>query len=84
MAICLYVCMYVHHVYAWCPQRPEDGVRSSGSGVTNDCETLWALELNLAPLQEHCELLTNEPAFQSHVQKKKIKRIIWGVLSLWI
>ena len=42
-------------------------------------------ELNLAPLQEHCELLTNEPAFQSHVQKKKkIKRKIWDVLSLMI
>lgn len=26
-------CVYVHCVSAWCPRRPEDGVRSPGTGV---------------------------------------------------
>ena len=28
-----------HGVYAWCPLRPEDGVRSPGIGVTYICDT---------------------------------------------
>jgi hypothetical protein len=30
--------MSVHHLYAWSLQRPEMGIRSSGSGVTNSSE----------------------------------------------
>lgn len=30
--------MCMHHVSAWCPQRPEDGNRSSAITVTGDCE----------------------------------------------
>lgn len=32
------MCMYVHHVCAWCPQRSEDGIRSLGTGVTEGCK----------------------------------------------
>ena len=28
----------VHHVLAWCPWRPEEGVRPSGTGVTDAYE----------------------------------------------
>jgi hypothetical protein len=27
--------LHVHHMCAWCPQRPEDGVGSHGTGVTD-------------------------------------------------
>jgi hypothetical protein len=29
-------CMHVYH--AWCPGRPEEGVRSSGTGITSGCQ----------------------------------------------
>lgn len=32
--IILPACMYVNHVYAWCPQRSDEGVGSPGTGVT--------------------------------------------------
>lgn len=31
-------CMSVYHVCSWCPQRPEKGIGSLGTGVTNDWE----------------------------------------------
>lgn len=27
-------CMYVNHMQAWCPQRPEEGAEFLGTGVT--------------------------------------------------
>lgn len=38
-------CIYMHHVYAWQPQKPQEGIKFPGSGVTDDCETLWGLEI---------------------------------------
>lgn len=32
-------CMYVHHVNAWGPQRPEEGTESPGTGIANGCES---------------------------------------------
>lgn len=46
-------------MYAWCPQRPEEGVRSNGAGVTGghelprDCQ-----KPNLEQVEE--QLLTTE------------------------
>lgn len=51
--IYIYMCVFM------CLQRPEKGVRSLGSGVTDGCEQpcgLW--ELNRGPLQEQAMLLT--------------------------
>jgi hypothetical protein len=31
--------MSVNQVHVWCPQRPEEGVRSPSSGVTDGCES---------------------------------------------
>jgi hypothetical protein len=31
-------CMSVKHANAWCPQRPEDGVRHPRTKVTDVCE----------------------------------------------
>ena len=34
----LHVCMYVHHMCAWCQRRSEEGIRSPGTGVMDSCE----------------------------------------------
>lgn len=36
------VCMYVHHMHAWCLQRSGEGIRASGTEGTNSCEPPWA------------------------------------------
>jgi hypothetical protein len=43
LLICMCVssaCMSAYHVNAWCPRRPEDGIISHGTGVTDVCEPL--------------------------------------------
>lgn len=30
--------IYVHHVYAWCAERPDVGIRSLGTGITDSFE----------------------------------------------
>lgn len=35
--------MSVHHVFAWCPHRPEDGIGGPWTGVTEG----WELEIEL-------------------------------------
>jgi hypothetical protein len=32
------VCRFVYHMGAWCPQNPEEGMGSSGTGVTDGRE----------------------------------------------
>ena len=57
--------MYVCHVCAWCSQRPEEGVRSPTTAVTDGCEPpcgYW--ELNLGPPEKHPVHLTTKPALQ--------------------
>ena len=34
----LRACMDMHHKHAWWPQRPEEVIRSLGTGVRDDCE----------------------------------------------
>lgn len=49
-----------------CPQESEEGVRSLGTGVTDDCEPPhWCWELNPGPLQEQQVLLTAESSLQT-------------------
>lgn len=31
----LLACVYVHHIHVWYSQKPEEGVRIPGTGVTN-------------------------------------------------
>lgn len=33
----VYVC-FVHRMYAWCPQRPNEGVKIPGTGVAGGCD----------------------------------------------
>lgn len=52
--------VFVHHLHAWCLQRPEVGVRSSGSGVTGGCEpSRGCWELNPGPLKKQQGLALN-------------------------
>ncbi|EDL03328.1 mCG1026209, isoform CRA_a [Mus musculus] len=47
-----------------CLSRPEEGVRSPGTGVTDRRELPYGCrELNLDPLEEPPALLTTEPSF---------------------
>lgn len=47
MHMSVFACMYVHHMYAWCPWKSEEGV-----GTTEGYETSCGCqELNLAPLE---------------------------------
>jgi hypothetical protein len=48
---CMHACLY--HMRAWCWQRPQEGVGSSGTEVTDGCESpcgCW--ELNPGPLEK--------------------------------
>lgn len=35
--------MSVYHMHAWNPQRPEGGIRSSGTSTQDGCELPWVL-----------------------------------------
>lgn len=53
----------VHHIYAWCLWRSEDGVRSPWTGITGSYEPhcrWW--ELNLNPLKEESIFLIADPS----------------------
>lgn len=39
----LLTCMYVLYMFAFYPQRPEDGIKSPGTEIVDDCESLWVL-----------------------------------------
>ena len=56
--------MSVHHMHAWCPSRPEEGIRCPGTEVT-DCwkQPCVCWDLNPGPLQKEQGLLTAEPSF---------------------
>lgn len=50
-----------------CLQRPEEGIRSGGAGVTDDCKLLSKYEeSSLGHLKECPVLLTTEKFLQSH------------------
>jgi hypothetical protein len=56
---------YVHHVNAWCPWRPEDGIRIPGTGAKDSVIHVVAWESNPDSLQEQLVFLTTEPPLQS-------------------
>jgi hypothetical protein len=48
----LLACMYMYHMFAWYPCRPEEGVGCPGTEVTDGCELPCGyLELNSVPLE---------------------------------
>jgi hypothetical protein len=40
LCVWVFACMYVYlyTIYAWCLQRPEEGIESSGTRITDNCE----------------------------------------------
>lgn len=57
-------CMYVYYVYAWCPQRSEEGIRFfvHGEPWMVLSHSVSAGNRNLGPLQEQ---VLNDQAFLS-------------------
>lgn len=48
-----YVCVYVHHMHAWCLGTLEEVIRSPWSGVMDGGETYgWVLGTDASPLRE--------------------------------
>lgn len=65
LVCCLH--MSVAHMCACCLQKLVENVRSPGSGVTDDCESLYGFwELNSGPLKEQPVLLIAKLSFQLH------------------
>lgn len=68
-------------MFAWCPQKTEEGVRSPGIGVTEDCEPRNLDEYeepNLSLLQEQQVCALNiAQSLQPHLSnlKKKISQV---------
>lgn len=54
-------CVSGHHVYAWCPQRLEEGVRSPGLYLQ---EVVGARNWTWGPLEEQPMLLATESPLQ--------------------
>lgn len=57
--------MSVHYMSVWCPRRPEEGIGSPGTGVTDDWESpcgCW--ESNPVPLVEQQVFLTAQLPLQ--------------------
>lgn len=62
-------CMHVYNLYAWCPQKPEKGVRSPRIGVTSEQVIVSHLICVLgtkrsAVVKDQQELLTAKPPLQ--------------------
>lgn len=76
--------MYVHHMCAWAPRRPDEGVRSPGTGVTGGYEPLhgwW--KINPCPLKVHKVLgrhPSNSPIYvfiRTTVRNKLLRKIMY-------
>lgn len=59
--------LYVHSVYVWCPQRPDEGVRAFGTEVKENCKPPCAFwEPHPVLVEEQQMLLATEPTFWRH------------------
>lgn len=74
----LSACVSVCHLCAWHLQRPDKGIRSPGSGITDGCDWLCGCwELKLSPLEEQQALLSPSPFL-----KTGFLRVALAVLEL--
>lgn len=61
-SICVGLLVYLCTMYMSCTQRQAEGVGSPGSGVSNNCESLFRCwELSLGPLEEQHALSITQP-----------------------
>lgn len=57
-----------HYVCAWCPRRPEEGIMSSRTGVTDSCKPQYGCwESKSSPLEEQLVFLITGLFFQTFV-----------------
>lgn len=68
--VCLHfcICVCVYYVHAWCPRRPEEGVRSPGTGVTGGCEPSCGCWQPHSPLQEELQVLLADELLSSLIE----------------
>lgn len=56
---CFALCVSLYCVLAWCPQKPEEGVRSPRTGIIDssalNCWTASSLLLGLFEIYSHCQ-----------------------------
>lgn len=52
----------VHHMWTWCFQRPEAGIRFHGTGGTDGLKQAWVLGTKSRPLQEQWVVWPAEPS----------------------
>lgn len=63
VSVCMHV-LYVHTVYVWCPQRPDEGVRAFGTEDKENCKPPRAFwEPHPVLVEEQQMLLATEPTF---------------------
>ena len=62
-------CMSVYHECAWYPRRSEEGIRSSGTGVTDSCGSTWMLRIkhgsSARTITLNCQAISSPPESQS-------------------
>lgn len=61
----LLACVYMYHMGAWYPQRPEEDIRFPGIRVTNG-HHMGPRNRTLKSSQEQWVLLIGEPSLQPH------------------
>ena len=66
-------CMFLHHIDAWCLQRPEEGVRSSLTVVSRHLRFTLRLGIISSLLEEQQTLLTTKPSLQDNSPHPLIK-----------
>lgn len=60
-----FVCISVYHRHALCPERPEGGGGSNGTGVTDDLSLHVDAVSNPGPLDEQQVLKNTESSFHA-------------------
>jgi hypothetical protein len=61
---CVIACMSVYHMDAWCPQRPEEGIRSPGTVVPGRSEPHVGAEKQSQVLDISSQCSTTEQPLQ--------------------
>lgn len=78
--LCMGVCLLVSLLCTWCLQRPEESIRSPGTGVAEGWESpCGGWESNSRLLQEKQVLLTAQPSLQSPVDHSQ--GLLWMGIS---
>lgn len=77
---CFPACMSCrYHLSAWCPQGPERGIGSPGTGIRGCCEPLWECwEWNSSSPEEQQVFLTTEPSLHPFKYYLQLSEHVFG------